>query len=177
MKCLNCKTNELTVFTLNGVQVHTCDSCRGFWLSKNELEVLKDKIPSDAWVDLDIWDDSEKIKATQSNKICPVDNNALSSLDWDNSHIVIDICKKCNGIWLDRDEFQKVVKYIDDTADRDILYKYKETLKKQIEEIFTGPKHVTTEIHDVLTVLNMFQYKLMVQSPKLGDTLVNIPVV
>jgi len=175
MKCPNCKTSELTAFTLNGVQVHTCNSCHGFWFTRNEFEGMKDKIPEDAWLDLDLWDDKEKLVAKQSDRICPACSVPLYSLDWDNSHIVIGICKKCNGIWLDRGEFEKVLKYIDDTADLDILTKYKDTLKKKIKEIFTGPKHLIPEIHDVFTVLNMFQYKFMVANPKLSEELVNRP--
>jgi Zn-finger nucleic acid-binding protein len=177
MKCPNCQSDTLVTAGLSNIQVHTCNTCHGYWITRKELEVIKDRIPQDAWFDLDIWDDSEKMKATKSDKICPVDNIPLSSLEWDNSHIVIEVCIKCNGIWLDRGEFKKVVKYIDDTANDEILFDYKNTLGKKIEEVFTGPQHVIKEVHDVWSVLNMFGYKLMAQEPELGKALVNSPII
>jgi Zn-finger nucleic acid-binding protein len=177
MKCPNCEIHGLTAFNLNGVQVHTCHSCHGFWITKNELEKIKDKIPDDAWVDLDLWNDKEKSIAKQSKKVCPVCNVSLYSFDWDNSHVIVDMCKKCNGIWLGRGEFEKAVQYIKDTADSEILDEYGKTLETKIKEVFTGPHHVIKEIHDVLTLLNMFQYKLLVQHPKIAQDLINIPAV
>jgi Zn-finger nucleic acid-binding protein len=176
MKCPNCKINELTASTINSTQVYTCDVCKGLWFTKNELENIKDKIPQDAWFDLDIWDDKEKISSKESDKECPVCKLSLYSIDWDDSKIVIDLCKNCNGIWLDNGEFKKVIQYIKDTADLDILNKYGETLKQQVKEVFNDPKHMISEIHDVLTLLNMFQYKFMVESPLLAEHLINLNI-
>jgi uncharacterized protein len=177
MKCPNCKTEDLAAFKINDVHVHTCEICHGFWIAKDELEQIKDKIPSDAWFHIDIWDDKNKAVAKGSDKICPVCSSSLYSVDWDNSHLILELCKICNGIWLDRGEFKKVNQYIKDTADDQILHNYRKTLEKQLEEVFTGPKHLVGEIHDVLTVLNLFRYKFMVQNPKLANDLINIPVI
>jgi len=174
MKCPNCKA-ELTAFKLDGVQVHVCDACRGFWLTRDELQKIKNKIPDDAWFDLDIWDDKEKMAAKKSDNICPVCNISLYSLDWDNSRVVIELCKQCNGVWVGREDFNKIVSYIDQEADKEVLFKYKDTLKTKVHEVFTGPKHLVKEVHDVLTFLNMFKYKMIVQDPRLTNDLINLP--
>ena len=171
MKCPYCKTHDLTSCKVNDTQVHTCETCRGLWLTRTELEEIKDKIPNDAWFDLDVWDDKEKLKAQRTHEICPVCNVPLHSLDWDDSRIVITLCAKCNGIWLDRGQFEKVIDYIKQEANLDILDKYGATLKTKIQELFTGPKHLKDELFDVWIFLNMFQYKLVGKYPNLTAAL------
>jgi Zn-finger nucleic acid-binding protein len=177
MKCPHCKTVDLATYDINDVKIHACYTCHGFWFAKSELEKVKDEMPQDAWFDLDIWDDKEKTVAKQNAKICPTCNVSLWSLDWDNSHVIIDICKKCNGVWLEHGEFKKVMDYIRNEANIDILYKYRKTLEKKIEEVFDGKeKPLMSEIHDLFTFMNMFNYRMMVVEPELGKMLVNIPV-
>ena len=171
MKCPHCKAQELVSYKLNGIEIHVCHTCNGFWLAKKELEGIKDKIPDDAWFDLDLWNDNEKLLAKPSDQICPVCNVSMHSLDWDDSNIIISICKKCNGIWLEHGQMKKVIQYIKDEADLDLLNKYGATLEQQLKEVFTGPKSLPHELHDVWTVLNMFQYKIMAQNPNVTAAL------
>jgi len=171
MKCPICKTTELTEHKLNGVTLHTCSSCRGFWLTKSEMEGIKDKIPYEAWFDLDLWSEKEKLVAKKSSSVCPVDQTPLSSLDWDNSHITLKICGKCGGIWLDHGEMKKVIDYIEHEADSDLMTKYWTVLKEKVGEVFTGHEGLGHEIHSVWTVLNMLEYKMMAQNPSMTNAL------
>ena len=186
MKCPNCKTQELTPYKINGVEIHVCQSCHGFWLTKDQLEGVKGKIDNktDAWLDLDLWNDNEKMAAKPIDAICPVCVTPLYSLDWDNSHIVIKMCKKCNGIWLDHGDMKKLIEYIKMEANAELLNEYGKVLKEKIKDVFTGKKGLGHEIHDVWTVLDMLQYKMMVQDPNLtkallavDDVAVGLPVV
>ena len=175
MKCPNCKIYELADINVNGVEVHTCRFCHGFWLTKNELEDIKDRIPDDAWLNLDLWNDKKKLTARRSDKICPVCNTLLCSFEWDNSNIIIEMCGQCNGIWLNEGGLKKIIEYIKKTADLDILEKYWETLKNKVGEVFNSSNSLKHEMNDLWTVLNMFKYKFMVQNPNLAAELSNLP--
>ena len=108
MKCPSCKNNEIVpTMTKQGVEVDYCPQCEGIWLDKNEVyhftrvpTYLKSKI-------------EEALKSQKpSSRISPVSGRNMVELPIlggeINGEINIDYCLESEGIWLDKDEINKL---------------------------------------------------------------------
>ena len=166
MKCPNCKNSLNEKITVGAVAIDRCSACGGSWFEGDELRKAKDEKTADAkWFDFDLWKDQSLFKVEEVNRICPLDNAKLFKLNYDNSSIEIDACKECDGIWLDKGEFEKIIEYVKNEGDLEILRNYTKNLIEEGKEIFSGPESVKSEIGDLLLLTKMFQYKFMAQNP------------
>jgi Zn-finger nucleic acid-binding protein len=166
MKCPNCKNNLSEKITIGAVTIDKCSSCGGTWFEGDELRKVKDEKAADAkWFDFDLWKDQSSFKAGEVDRICPLDNTKLFKLNYDSSSIEIDACKECNGIWLDKGEFEKIIEYVKNEGDLEILRNYTKNLIEEGKEVFSGPESFKSEIGDLLLLAKMFQYKFMAQNP------------
>ncbi len=100
MICPKCKTDTLAPFDQEGVEVDFCSKCFGVWLDKGELgdyHELSTDVPKYNEV-------KDSLRETECN--CPTcQTEKLYEMKYTQEHnIMIDICKKCEGIWLDAGE-------------------------------------------------------------------------
>jgi len=166
MICPNCKNNLSQKITIGAIAIDRCSACGGSWFEGDELRKAKDeKAPEAKWFDFDLWKDQSLFKAEEVNRICPLDNAKLFKLHYGDSTIEIDACKECNGIWLDKNEFEKIIKYVNRESDLEILRNYTKNLIEEGKEVFSGPESVESEIGDLLLLAKMFRYKFMAQNP------------
>ncbi len=176
MKCLSCENPEMQFCQIGSVKIDSCEKCGGFWFDNDELRKVKDIKISDAnWFDIDLWEDESKFSSVVSEKMCPKCEKALYGIKYNNSDIEIDICKNCKGIWLDSGEFRKILTYIKDTSYSEVLHNYTKNLVQESKEIFTGPENFTSEVADVLMLVDFFKYKFLTQHEKLSTVLINLP--
>jgi len=166
MKCPNCKNVLNEKITIGVVVIDKCAVCNGSWFEGDELRKAEDEKAVDAkWFDFDLWKNQSSFRAEETDRICPLDDMKLFKLNYDNSSIEIDACKKCNSIWLDKGEFEKIIEYVKNEGDLEILRNYTKNLMEEGKEIFTGPENLKSEIADFLLLAKMFQYKFMAQNP------------
>ncbi len=176
MKCPSCENQEIQSCQIGPVKIDSCEKCGGLWFDTDELRKVKDIKISDAnWFDIDLWKDESKFSSVVAEKTCPKCEKALYRIKYDNSDIEIDICKDCKGIWLDKGEFEKVLKYIKDTSYSEIVHNYTKNLVQEIKEVFTGPENFKSEVADVLMLVDFFKYKFLTQHEKLSRVLINLP--
>jgi len=176
MICPKCKKNELKEVLFHKVKVDKCKKCSGIWFEADELRKAKDQEDKYLkWLDIDLWKDKEKFKASPSQKGCPKCNLPLYEIEYGKSDIKIDVCKKCNGIWLDKGEFEKIVTYLRHQADSATLSQYLKYTLGEANEILVGPEKTSSEIEDFLIVSKLLQYKLLIQCPIINDAVVNFP--
>ncbi|MCP4005602.1 MAG: hypothetical protein GY725_15540 [bacterium] len=100
-RCPDCKTRSLLEWkTKDGkATVDWCKTCRGVWLDRNELGALIDvAIP-----DLGIPRDAQEVR-----RPCPRCHKAMYRFDYPQTEITVEMCKECNGIWLDKGEYQQI---------------------------------------------------------------------
>jgi len=84
MKCPNCD-NDLVQTKRDDVEVEYCPSCRGLWLSRQELEELEDEV-------FDFGDDEKGaliFNATDSSRKCPQCSNGFMTLRWISAWMVM----------------------------------------------------------------------------------------
>lgn len=178
MNCPKCKTNKLShAVQVGGLIIPQCSHCRGLWFDKDELRKAKDeKIKNADWFDIDLWREKTKFHGKEGKRLCPRCRLFLWELNYGDSNIRIDVCKKCEGIWLDRGEFEKILRFVRDKSDYEVLYHYLNNLIEQGKEVFAGPEGSRSELVDFLMLLRLFQYKFATQHPMLMEVLENLPL-
>ncbi|RLC34812.1 MAG: hypothetical protein DRZ76_01915 [Candidatus Nealsonbacteria bacterium] len=175
MICPLCKIG-LQKAVVSGVEIDYCPNCLGLWFEEEELRWAKDyKDRNLKWLDVDLWEREKDFKISPGKKLCPRDRLPLYEVNYGDSNIKVDVCNLCKGIWLDRGEFKKIIQYLKDEADREILNDYLKNLRNEFWEVFAGPETLKEEIEDFIIVLKMLNYKLAVQHPAIARIIASLP--
>lgn len=176
MFCPHHKKQKLDKAILHNVEIDYCSTCLGLWFEEDELRWAKDEKDEDLrWLDIDLWKDEKKFKISYGQRLCPSCRVPLYEVYYGDSGIIVDTCNLCHGTWLDRAEFKKIIDWLKDKADYEILNKYAKNLFKQGAEIFTGPETLREEILDFITILKLLNYKLLAQHPFLFRLISHMP--
>jgi len=175
MKCPNCKVNlEKTI--LSNVQVDYCPICLGIFFEKDELRIAKDEKDKNlSWLDIDLWKDKSKFEISKEKLLCPACKLPLYTITYGTSDIKVEVCSVCEGVWLDRGEFKKIIEYLQKEAQYKILQDYFSNLTQELKEVFSGPEPLKEEISDVLVMLKLINYKFVVQFPVLIEIISKLP--
>ncbi|MBS3764615.1 MAG: zf-TFIIB domain-containing protein [Planctomycetes bacterium] len=101
--CPKCGTESLipAVLKRSGIEIDRCNECHGIWLEGGELEDLLGELSVDFHV---------PSRATSGSKRCPECDEPLYVVGYPHTGIIIDICKKCGGVWLDHGEYGQIRK-------------------------------------------------------------------
>jgi len=172
MQCPVDKT-ELEKAILGSVEIDVCPKCSGIWFDEDELRQAKDaKDPKLNWMDIDLWQDAKKFQISRGCQVCcPSCRMPLYEVQYDKSKVRIDVCNLCGGVWLDKGEFKKIIAYLRERADYEVLYNFSRNLAKQLGEVFVGPESMRSEILDFITLSKLLAYKIRAKHPFLLDTL------
>jgi len=174
-KCPICKGALLSTILCN-TEVDYCPKCLGLWFEEEELRWAKDEKDKDLrWLDIDIWKDTKNFKVAYGIRICPSCRVPLYEIYYGKSPVIVDVCNLCYGIWLDRGESKKIISWLKEKADYEILHNYSKNLFKETAEIFTGPETLREEILDFLTLLKLLNYKFVAQYPLISQLILKLP--
>lgn len=173
--CPKCRV-PLSETILHGVAVDYCPKCLGIWFEKEELRWAKDRKDKDLkWLDIDLWDKKEQFKVVRGIRLCPSCRMPLYEVYYGESGVVVDVCNLCHGIWLDRAEFEKIINYLKEKADFEVLNNYAKNLLEEATEVFSGPEKLRSELSDFLTILKLLKYKLLVKHPVISEIISKMP--
>jgi len=100
----------------------------------------------------------------------------MTSLTYMDSKIVIDKCNTCKGVWLDKNGFDKIIKYLEKKVISESSSEYAKDTLKEFQEIFNGPESKVSELKDFLAVINLFQMRLAVENPWVTQISQNWPI-
>ena len=170
MKCPHC-VDEVLLESVNigSVDVNTCASCGGVWFDHDELRKVKDEsLPSATWFDFDLWKSLDLFKTEEGTRVCPRDGSYLHTLTYGGSDIEIDACRECHGIWLDKGELAKIVDYVKQQSEYEVLSNYFSNVIREGKEVATGPEGFRSELADLMMLTHLFKYKFLVQHPTLA---------
>ncbi|MBZ9577657.1 zf-TFIIB domain-containing protein [Patescibacteria group bacterium] len=175
MQCPICKKNLSSTILCN-VEVNYCPKCLGLWFEEEELRWAKDEKDRNlGWLDIDLWRNKKKLKISYGMRLCPSCRVPLYEVYYGDSRIIVDVCNLCRGVWLDRAEFKKIIDWLKERADYEILNNYAKNLFKELSEIFTGPETLREEILDFLTILKLLRYKFATQHPAISKIILQLP--
>jgi len=104
MKCPICNV-DLAGTKRSGVDLDYCQSCRGMWLSRRELEQLEDEV-------FDFGDDEKgslMLGSTPTTLKCPQCGKSMKRFQYRLYDLEMDFCEDGHGYWLDEDEDKRVL--------------------------------------------------------------------
>jgi len=156
-----CPACEATLerYKAYGIDLEGCSGCKGIWLDQDELRKLKDRCEEGSWLTLRWLDDEidaiEQANATLSKRFCPkCDDVQLLSTSFGDSDILIDWCPSCHGTWLDRDEFEGIVKFLKDELNHLSSHEMKQKTIEELKEVWAGPEGTLSEILDAKAAIS-----------------------
>lgn len=99
--CPNCKDKPLEQAQFEGCpdSVLACQSCDGIWLAYGTLK----KVLGEKEINLSI-----PRGARPDNRFCPCCGKELYTFRYPLTFVMVDMCKGCQGVWLDRNELQEI---------------------------------------------------------------------
>lgn len=175
MFCPHHKT-QLEKAIFSNVEIDFCPICLGMFFEQEELRIAKDEKDKDLqWLDIELWKDKSKFKISKGNLLCPACQLPLYTVNYGEAAIKVEVCTVCQGIWLDKGEFKKIIDYLQEKAQYEILENYFKNFAKEIAEIFVGPETFKEEILDVITILKLLNYKFATQFPTLTKIISSLP--
>lgn len=175
MTCPICHIN-LQKLLFNNVEVDYCPRCLGMWFEEDELRWVKDVRDENlSWLDIDLWQKEEEFHISPGQKLCPYCRLPLYEVAYGDSKIRVDVCNICHGIWLDKLEFAKIMNYLKEKADIEILHRFIKNSVQEFLEIFAGPESIREEIGDFITLLKLFAYKFTAQHPLMAQLISKWP--
>lgn len=105
-----------------GVEIDQCSQCGGTWLDEGELTTIvhiqEERFSPELIRDtLDYTFEGIPQEEQESTVACPVCLSNMYPVNYAfSSGVIINRCSKNHGIWLDRDELEKVQIYMEDQA-------------------------------------------------------------
>lgn len=171
MTCSSCG-NALDSIDYKGIEINTCKSCGSMWFDRDELRQVKDreeKIVS--WLDTDLFSDPSLFKANPVARKCPRDGIQLYGIVYDNTGVTVDICDTCQGVWLEKGEFQKIVAYLKDEVLNKKAGEYLAAFAKEAEELAIGSEPLGSELADMGMVAKLLSFRIAAQWPGIEDVL------
>ncbi len=177
MLCPLCKNQKLEKIVFFKNEIDYCPTCLGLWFDSDELRRAKDDRDKDLnWLDIDIWSDKDKFKILLSPKSCPKCSVPMYAVNYGDSKIMIDVCNLCQGVWLDRGEFKKIVEYLKRKGHFEIINNYFRNFLKEGAEVFNGPETFGSELADFLAILKLLKHKLQTQYPAISKFISSLPL-
>ena len=104
MKCPSCNT-DLVLAKRNGIDLEYCPSCKGMWLSRQELEQLEDEV-------FDLGDDKKGsliFSPTATTHECPQCGKLMRRFQYRAYDLEMDFCENGHGYWLDEEGDKRVL--------------------------------------------------------------------
>jgi Zn-finger nucleic acid-binding protein len=171
---MNCPNGHgtLTQRQLETVTVEECAACGGIWFGEDELRRAKDAAAPDAnWLELDVWKHGDAVQGVQTDVACPGCGAKLAALTYPPTEVRIDHCPNCQGTWLGRGEFGKLVEAMDREVNVRTVPEYLKAVVTEAREVLTGPESLLSEWKDFSTVLRLIQYRLLTEHQGVAKTL------
>ena len=104
MKCPDCNV-ELVQGRRDGVDMEICPSCKGMWLTAQELAELEDEVFD--------FGDNEKgslmLVSAPTIRKCPQCSKLMRSFEYRSYDLQMDFCEDLHGYWLVADEDKRVL--------------------------------------------------------------------
>jgi Zn-finger nucleic acid-binding protein len=167
--CPACEA-KLTKTDLYGVEVDTCGACGGLWLDQGELKKLEEKAQASSWRET-VWPDNAEqmmrgITAMMSRRECPVcDGRKMFATAFGDSGVMMDWCPSCRGVWLDRDEFYEITRYIRNEIEKAGDDEKKRTALAEMQGIQPGEEGALADMMDADATLSSLMSVRIFENP------------
>ena len=166
MDCPRCRI-PLTDNSFKDVNFEECPQCHGIWVHKQtDISQTKDQlVPDLVWMDFNIWQHEDKFTVSKHPIDCPKCGIGLVGLMYQETDVEIDFCIQCEGVWLDKGEFNKIITALTKQSETMNFNEYLRASLNEAGELITGDKNLSEEWRDFTTILRLMQYRLYAEKP------------
>ncbi len=170
MNCPNCK-KELSEKEVQGVMLHRCSTCNGFWFEQGEFAaVMEHEDQFLKWSDLDLWKQNKNHSLETRAELCPSCSQYLYEVKYKGHDIHPWVCLSCKGVWIRKTELQKIKDYLEEELDSQTLTDFIKHLGEVLSE-----KEMTKQFKDLKMVLKLINYRLFSKFSILDKLSRNVP--
>lgn len=187
MKCVRC-LEPLISKCIESIGIEECQFCGGVWFDGGELNALKDQVNPDLnWMDMKVPElDPEAIPVSCFDWLlmdyintpssahphsCPKCAEPFLPLIYNGTSVEVDFCHKCEGIWLDRGEFGKIILELESRMHSMTVADCARESLREAKEIFTGRELVVSEWRDFLTLIRILHRKALSERSAIASAL------
>ncbi len=175
MKCPKCGKN-LEGIKINSVKVDRCENCGGLWFDRDELRIVRDHRDENlSWLEFDLWKDKDKFKTSGKSIDCPRDGKPLFKIKYGETNILVDICLDCRGIWLDKDELDKIISTLKAKINSETIPEYLNDLSVEVKELVVHPKQAKIELRHIVILMKLLEYRFVAQHPEIVEIISVLP--
>jgi len=135
------------------------------WFERDELH--RAEASADRWIgwmDVDVFGAAASTTRL-SGRTCPVCDQEMSSLEYPHSSVQIEACANDHGVWLDKGEFDKIVRALDDLSDSMSIREYEHAALHQLREVVGGDESHVVELRNFVTIFRLMEMRLGVEHP------------
>ena len=101
INCPKCKTATSPFNFEADLYFDRCDKCKGLWMDKGELARTTGSAH-------DFPEPAKAMTGPKTNYACPKCAHHLHEVSFGQSKVIVDVCGKCEGLWLDSRELKEV---------------------------------------------------------------------
>ena len=148
------------------------------WFDRDELRVLKDREGNGdyQWVHVDLWKDTDKFRARRQQRYsCPKDATLMTTVHYGDSNVAVDVCPTCHGVWLDKEDYREIIRYLEETVDSSSAEDYLKDVRNELVQVFEGRESPLGALKDVGKILYLLQLRFTVEHPTLAEISVAFP--
>jgi Zn-finger nucleic acid-binding protein len=169
---------DLNLFSVSGAEFEACPRCNGIWLVKDELRKLKNKIENGSlrWMNDEI-EDMQRTSTVSTRRSCvKCKTTKMVSVVFGKSSIVVDWCPQCQGMWLDRGDFESLSAYLKREAMHLHTQDIERRLVRDAKRVVTGgPGSRVQELRDAEADLHALINATIFEHPALFRFVSQIP--
>ena len=175
MNCPKCG-NQLEQIKINGAEINRCVNCGGIWFDKDELKIVRDHRDKNlSWLEFDLWNDKDKLTVSGKSINCPRDGKPLFKIKCGNTDVMVDICLECHGVWLDKDELDKIILELKEKINVETIPEYIDDLGVEIGKLITSQGKAWIETRHIVIIMKLIEYRFMSQHPDLAKIISKLP--
>jgi Zn-finger nucleic acid-binding protein len=177
MSTLNCPRCDVAFggTEVGGLEVEQCSTCGGTWFEEEELRAAKDETDPDlAWMDFEIWRHGDRFEVSVKPLRCPRCGIDMAAVEYGDTRIEVDYCVRCQSVWLDAGEFEKIIAALEEELVGKDVPAYIAASLREARQVLAGPETLASEWKDFRTVLRMLEYRILSKNPAVARALETI---
>jgi hypothetical protein len=101
----------------------------------------------------------------------------MAGIEYGATGVTVDVCPLGHGVWLDKDEFAKIIQALSEELAGTSANEYLKASLAEAGELFTGPESLPSEWRDLRGVLRLLNLRFFAEHPKLARFTSSVPVI
>lgn len=120
------------------------------------------------WIDVDLWKEAQHFGVEPEHRYrCPQDGEPMTTVRYGETNVALDFCTRCEGIWLDRGEYDAILAHLEEKVDASDVGDYADDLREELVEVLRGPQGPAQELKDLSKVLYLLELRWFVEHPRI----------